>query len=174
MKTLILPGFSTKNKDWANEMKKILELKFFVEVIEWEHWSTGNTDFDNWNEWIEQETPKVLNRVQGEKVNILAKSIGTLMAMNILKIKPNVVNKLFICGIPLHDIQKTDRLKYKSLRNFPKDKVICIQNINDSHGTYEEVKTFLNEIDSEVKIISKPRGDHDYPYPKVFINFLVD
>lgn len=47
MKTLILPGFSIKNKDWANETKKILEIRFFTEVFEWEHWSTGDTDFTN-------------------------------------------------------------------------------------------------------------------------------
>lgn len=174
MKTLIFPGFSIKNKDWAYEMKIILEPKFQVEVVEWEHWSTGNTDFANWNEWIEKEIPRVLNQIQGEKVNILAKSIGTLMTMNILKVNPNIINKLFICGIPLHDIDKTDKLKYKFLINFPKDRLICIQNKNDNHGAYEEVKTFLNEINPEIKIITKPRDDHDYPYPEDFINFLAD
>lgn len=173
MKTLILPGFSTKNKDWAYEMKKIIESKFSIEVIEWGHWSTGNIDFANWNEWIENEIPRVLNQFKGEKVNILAKSIGTLVVMNILKLKPNVANKLFICGIPLHDIEETDKLKYKFLKNFSKDKIICIQNENDNHGTYEEVRAFLNEINPEIKIISKPRDNHEYPYPEEFINFLV-
>lgn len=174
MKTIILPGFSIKNKDWASEMKKILVSKFQVEVVDWEHWSTGNTDFANWNEWTEKEIPRVLNQIQGEKVNILAKSIGTLMAMNILELKSNIVNKLFICGIPLHDIDETDKLKYKSLKNFPNDKLICIQNKNDNHGTYEDVKVFLSNINSEIKIISKPRDNHDYPYPEEFINFLAD
>ncbi len=172
MKTLIFPGFSLKNKDWAYEMKKDLNPNFPSEVVEWEHWTSGNTDFANWTEWLEKETPKVLMEIGDEQINVLAKSIGTLVAMNILKTKPNQINKLFICGIPLNDIEKDDKLSYKVLKDFPREKIVCIQNENDNHGSFNEAKKFLDSINPNIKIISKPRNDHDYPYPKEFINFL--
>lgn len=172
MKILIFPGFSLKNKDWAYEMKKALDPKLQTEVVEWEHWSSGNTDFANWNEWLEKETPRVLSQIGKEQFNILAKSIGTLVAMDILKMKPNLINKLFICGIPLNDIEENDKGSYKMLKNFPQEKVICVQNENDNHGSFSETKEFLCSINPNIKIISKSRDDHDYPYPKEFINFL--
>lgn len=172
MKTLIFPGFSLKNKDWACEMKKSLDSKFSTEVVEWEHWTSGNTNFANWNEWLEKETPRVLSQIGEEQVNILAKSIGTLIAMNILKMKPNLINKLFICGIPLNDIEDNDKLSYKILKGFSQERIICIQNENDNHGSFSEANKFLDSINPTIKIISKPRDDHDYPYPEEFINFL--
>lgn len=172
MKTLIFPGFSLKNKDWAYEMKKSLDSKLSTEVVEWEHWTSGNTDFASWSEWLEKETPRVLKQIGDGQVNVLAKSIGTLVIMNILKMKPNLINKLFICGIPLNDIKENDKLLYKILNYFPGEKIICIQNENDNHGSFSEAKKFLNSINSNIKIISKPRDDHDYPYSEEFINFL--
>ncbi|KKR10140.1 MAG: hypothetical protein A3D24_01565 [Candidatus Blackburnbacteria bacterium RIFCSPHIGHO2_02_FULL_39_13] len=172
MKTLIFPGFSLKNKDWAYEMKKAINHKLLAEVVEWEHWISGNTHFANWSEWIEKEIPRVLRQIEDEQVNILAKSIGTLVAMNILKTKPNLINKLFICGIPLNDIEENDKLLYKALKDFPQEKIICIQNENDNHGSFTEAKKFLDSINPNIKIISKPRDDHDYPYPEEFISFF--
>lgn len=172
MKTLIFPGFSLKNKDWAYEMKKALDSKLQTEVVEWEHWTSGRTDFANWTEWVEKEKPRVLRQIGETQVNILAKSIGTLIAMNILKTKPNLINKLFISGIPLNDIEENDKESYKVLRDFPNDRTICIQNENDNHGSFDETKKFLDFINPNIKIISKPRDDHDYPYPQEFINFF--
>lgn len=172
MKTLILPGFSVKNKDWAYEVKNKISPKFLTEIVEWEHWTIKDTSFANWQEWLDNEIPRVLNQIKEDKVNILAKSIGTLIAVNVLKEKPNLINKLFICGIPLRDMEATDKENYKVLKDFPVDKIMCIQNENDNHGSFVEAEGFLHSINPKIKIISKPRDDHNYPYPEEFVVFL--
>lgn len=172
MKTFILPGFSLKNKDWAYQVKESLEQKLQVEVIEWEHWTTGDANFANWSEWLEKETPRVLKQFGEEQVNILAKSIGTLVAMNVLKTKPNAVNKIFLNGIPLNDIEDNDKLAYEILKEIPEEKIMLIQNENDNHGNYSEAEKFVHSINPKIKVVSKPRDDHDYPYPKEFTEFF--
>jgi pimeloyl-ACP methyl ester carboxylesterase len=172
MRTFILPGFSLKNRDWAYQIKEALVSKLPVEVVEWEHWNSGNTDFASWAEWLKRETSRVLNQIGEEKVNILAKSAGTLVAMNVLKTKPSLINKLLLCGIPIRDVSEGDKVMYEMLKNFSGDKVICIQNENDNHGNFREVKEFLDSINPEIEIVSKPRDDHEYPYPDEFMKFL--
>ncbi|HEX6976861.1 MAG TPA: alpha/beta family hydrolase [Patescibacteria group bacterium] len=172
MKTMILPGFSIKNKDWAYETKKALEPEIPAEVVEWDHWTTNNTSFADWGEWMKVEVSRVAKKMEGEKLNILAKSIGTAVAMNILKTNPNTVNKLVLCGIPLRDLGEEEKKSYQILKTFPDNNFICIQNEQDNHGSFEEIREFLHSINPNLKVISKPADTHDYPYSEEFTNAL--
>jgi pimeloyl-ACP methyl ester carboxylesterase len=168
MYTLILPGFSPKNKDWALDTKSKLQTLGVTQIIFWEHWQTGNAE----PEWIVKETKKILNDIGDRKINIIAKSIGTLVAMYILNQNPNLINKLILCGIPMGDLAMGDDIHYQSLSKFPKKRLLCIQNENDDHGSFLQVKKFMESIDPEIKVISKARSDHEYPYAEDFQNFL--
>ena len=168
MQTIILPGFSSKNKSWAEEIKDVLALTNPTTVVNWTHWETGETAPD----WMNQEINKIIDLIQDKPVNLLAKSIGTLIAMMVLEKKPALINKIILCGIPVLDFHSGDEKQYKILKTFPSDKIICFQNESDNHGSYYEVEKFLHSINPAIKIISKPRSDHEYPYAEEFSDLL--
>lgn len=169
MNTLILPGYSINNKEWA-EKTKIQISPYFPTIIHmWKHWQTDTKE----ENWIQTEVTSILNLIGNDKLNIIAKSIGTLVTTFVLKSFPEKVNKLILCGIPLKDINKKDLQNYAYLKKIPYGNILCIQNENDPHASYEEVKNFLSTtVDYRINIVSKPRNDHEYPYPEEFINFL--
>lgn len=168
METIVLPGFSLKNKAWAEEVRTILNSRFPTTVANWAHWGTGHAE----SGWMEQEAEKIVGLIQDEHVNLVAKSIGTAVAMRILESKPDLVDKVILCGVPVRDFEKGDENLYESLRIFREDKILCIQNSDDNHGSYAEVEKFLHSINPRLVVISKPRSDHEYPYTDDFINFL--
>lgn len=166
MRTIILPGYSIKNKDWAEAVKKDLEPEVPVEVFYWKHW----TEPDAPKDW-EAESNKVVSLAEGGELNILAKSIGTYVAMMVLA-RGAKVNKLILCGVPVLDFQKGDDKLYGVLKDFPAENILCIQNENDNHGSFAEVEKFLHSINPEIKIVSKPRDGHEYYYSEDFKQFL--
>lgn len=167
MRTIILPGQSIKNKAWAEEIAKQIGLTNF-EIINWEHWKDGSDrPLD-----IELETRKVLDAIGSQDVQILAKSIGTLITAKILEKIPSQITKIILCGLPLNFLNE-EKSAYKIFADFAADKIIVIQNENDTAGLFSEAKDFFYKINPKIPIISKPRADHSYPYPEDFRNFLL-
>ncbi|HSX48856.1 MAG TPA: hypothetical protein VLE44_01200 [Candidatus Saccharimonadales bacterium] len=161
MRTIVLPGYSLKNKDWAYEVRN--KLQGDVEVAEWAHWSDEN---EKWNP--QKEAERIASKVGEETVNIIAKSLGTLVACFLI---PNIkVNKIIFCGIPLNDMGENDYSQYKILSKL--ENIIIFQNDNDAHGNFLQVKEFVGKINSGIKIIEKIGDTHDYPYYEDFKKFL--
>ena len=54
MNTIVLPGYSSKNKEWLDELRQKADIKP-LDTIEWDHWKSENTN-TNWinvrNVWI--------------------------------------------------------------------------------------------------------------------------
>jgi pimeloyl-ACP methyl ester carboxylesterase len=168
MKTYVLPGFSEKNKEWVEETVAHLSPTMSTEGIFWQHWQDEETK----DAWIENEAQKIMDGLGNEKINIIAKSVGTMICMSILKSNPQSVNKIVLCGIPLEDFLPDDEKRYKVLKNFPVKNLLCVQNKDDNHGNYAKTGSFVRSINPNIKIISKPRNDHYYPYSDDFIDFL--
>ncbi len=166
METIILPGFSVSNKVWAEEVKKNLAAE--STVIHWPHWKTGKTEAN----WITKETQKIQEKYGDRQINIIAKSIGTVVAMSILKFKSPKVNKLILCGIPIGDLLSEDYKYFTVLKNFPTDNILCIQNENDNHGSFAQAEKLIHSISSMITVVSKSRADHEYPYFEDFNAFL--
>lgn len=166
MKTLILPGFSLKNKEWADGIaSKITD----SQVIYWKHWETGNnSDFVP-----EQEIEKIEAIIADQKVNIIAKSIGTYVAVKLLNISSRSIFKLILCGIPLNDLTQSDKDEYNVLgTDISSDNLLCIMNSSDPHGTAENAKEFLRDINPDIEILVNDRDDHEYPNIEDFKKFL--
>ncbi|KKS31450.1 hypothetical protein A2380_03630 [candidate division WWE3 bacterium RIFOXYB1_FULL_43_24] len=170
MKTLILPGFSIKNKDWAEHISKELSPDVDSEVIYWDHWKTGVAT----KNWIEKTADGVSEKYKNQKINILAKSIGTYVTIKLLEKESSLTNKIILNGIPLEDLSSEDCEHYSILKSIPKNKMLFIQNENDNHGSYKNVCDFLHKIDNEISVISMHRNDHEYPYPNTFSEFLIE
>ena len=168
MKTILLPGFSIQNKDWAEEIKSQIGEKINLEIHYWPHWQTGQT-VDGWKE-IEVE--KFFKETENQPINLICKSIGTFIAVMAISKKLELINKIILCGIPIYDLRPRDEVFYQVLGKLPAEKVLVIQNEKDNHGSFEEVKKMIEGINPEIKVISKPREDHNYPYPEEFEEFL--
>ena len=168
MKTIILPGRSLKNKIWAEELVTQMNLSDYT-IIEWEPWK--NNDEESPLD-VELETSKILGAIGSSTVNIVAKSIGTLLAVKIIQTIPDQISKIILCGIPL-GVFEAEKTNYLILANFPIEKVKLFQNENDTVGSFQNVKKAFALINPRIEVVSKPRSDHHYPYPEDFKNFLL-
>jgi len=168
VETLILPGFSIKNKDWAGEVGEALKGSTDTTTIYWDHWRTGNVDAD----WLVSETMNLDMSITGKRVSIIAKSIGTLIAVKLLGLNRGAIDKLILCGIPISDLSEDDMKEYDVLTDFPAKKILCLQNDRDNHGSFAETEKFIHSVNQNIRILSKPRSDHEYPYIDDFRDFL--
>jgi predicted alpha/beta-hydrolase family hydrolase len=166
MLTFILPGGSVKNKEWLEECAMSLKVEGYIRPIFWDHWDDPDADFDK-----KEKATLISRHSKGDKLNIVAKSIGSLVTAYIIEQVPDQINRVIICGIPLHDISEDEKETIKkALSGLPAGKLLCFQNAGDPHASYEEVKKFLPK---GIKLISKPRADHSYPFYAEFNKFLI-
>ena len=168
MKIVILPGFSSKNNEWLNQTRESLSTQHEVHAITWPHWETqNNEDFS-----VEKEAEKIKELVGNQSFHIVAKSVGTLVAMYLIKDLSFQVQKVTICGLPFEDLDDKDKDMYKNLGQISANQIIVFQNENDHHGSFLTVSSFLKTINNKIQVISKPRDDHEYPYFEEFEKFL--
>lgn len=164
---LILPGFSLRNREWANEVKDKIEMKTDKRVLvhEWRHWSK---DAPSLNPLFEIE--QILKEIENEDyVEIIAKSVGTMICAKLMeKFSPE---KIILCGIPTVSDKRLVVMN-KSISKYPADNIIVFQNSNDPFASFKEVKEFVNKINKKIKVVEKQSSDHHYPYWDDFISFL--
>ena len=163
MKTIILPGYSPRNKDWALKVKRNLPGKNAL-AHDWEHWKGGSMS-------VKKELERIIQEAGEGSLNIIAKSVGTRVAMHFLLRKTNKVEKIILCGIPTVS-QENAELFRKALEGFPSEDLVVLQNSLDPFATFEEVKEFMQKVNSEIKVTQKQSSTHDYPYYPNFNAFL--
>lgn len=156
MQILILPGFSDTNKEWVDGVAQNLKVSETIRPFYWMHWSDSNSKFD-----VEEKAQLIVKHIKGDRIKIIAKSIGTLIALKLLSLIPDQVEKIVLCGLPINDLkpEEVEFVKMMSVNN--KDKVTIIQNSNDPHGTFEQVKDFGD-------VFLKESDNHEYPYFEEF------
>jgi hypothetical protein len=168
--TIILPGYALPNKKWLEETAQKIKGDSEIRPIYWGHWTDENSKFDP------KQKARLLDSVAGRRVvNIVAKSIGTFVAGYIIQNSPEKINKVILNGICLNDLNDGEKEILKSaLKLISSENIICFQNENDPHGSFDEAKNFLYEVDPKITVISKPRDDHEYFYHDDFNKFLLE
>ena len=167
MKTIILPGYSLKNREWAEEVRDNLELGHEIRVHEWRHWKNGSFSMSG-------ETERIIEQIGQDKVNIIAKSVGTSVAVNLIQKIPDKIVKVIICGIPFRNLRDFKKnLFVESIPILLNKNIIVFQNEKDLFGSYASVKKFIHSINKNIKVVKKPRSDHHYPYTEDFKKFLL-
>ncbi|QQG47283.1 MAG: hypothetical protein HY044_04110 [Candidatus Woesebacteria bacterium] len=173
MKTIILPGFSKINRAWAEQAKYYLGQKIHdpIEIINWKHWESGNS-----NDFMAlEEAKKIIEDNKNDEINILAKSIGTLVCMYLIQEIPLSLNKIILCGIPLSDLRASSKSLYEALATVPTYKVSYFQNSDDPHGSFDEVSAFVkNIVPNTNNFVKKLADTHDYPYWEDFGKILTN
>lgn len=79
MQILILPGYSSENKDWVDGVANNLKTSDTIRPFYWMHWTDGNSKFD-----VQEKAELIAKHLRGEKAKIVAKDEGLDVA-NILK-----------------------------------------------------------------------------------------
>ena len=130
-------------------------------VHEWRHWKAGGSLS------LKYETEKIKEKIAGEKVNFIAKSVGTRVLMKMVFDIENQINKVVLCGIPIDPVGYV-----KSLKLLGAERIIVFQNSKDPFLPYKSIKTYLGLIDKKIKVIEGQRNDHHYPYFEEFKSFL--
>ncbi len=161
----ILPGFNKHNLDWALQCQKVLPGSI---VVQWQHWQTNSPAAD----WIEQEAQKIITQIGTQKVNFLAKSMGTAVAGLVATLHPELVNNIVFCGIPILDLPPGSEKYYLFLKEFPSYKALILQNDKDPHGKHAQIKEIFAPLNPQIDIIMTTRPDHEYPYFPEFLNFF--
>ena len=120
---------------------------------------------------VKKELERIEEEAGAETLNIIAKSVGTRVAMRFLLRKANKVEKIILCGIPTVSEENAELFRM-ALENFPTKDIVVFQNEKDPFATYAEVKEFMESINPEIEVIEKPANTHDYPYFADFETFL--
>lgn len=160
MQTIVLPGYSKENKIWVDEVATNVNREEIIRPFHWSHWEDESSKFD-----AKEKASLIAKHIKGDKVNIIAKSIGTLVTSYLYQIISDQLEKVIFCGIPVKDLSKEEIEVIKTCISQKGDKIITFQNSNDPHGFYDEVKDFGN-------VIKKEASDHNYPYFDEFNEFL--
>jgi len=170
MQTIILPGFSQHNEEWAKELKNTLADNSVL-IHFWLHWITQNdSDFS-----IENEISRILEKVndqKDQKINLIAKSIGTYLAMFLLEKIPEKIDKIVLLGIPFNDFDKEKIEKYEIIKNFDPKKILIIQNSQDPHGSFENIFEYFYNLNNQIEVLRQNSLTHEYPYYQIINNFL--
>jgi len=166
MITFILPGYSPRNKEWADEVAKNLKLEGQIRPIYWDHWEDESQTFKP-----KEKAELIIRHSKGETMNMVAKSVGTLVAALITKEIPKRINKIILCGIPTVSEERL-RISQDAFSSFPPENIMVFQNQKDPFATDIEVKDYMKKVNPEIVVNSMPRPDHHYPYYEEFQNFL--
>lgn len=164
MITFVLPGYSKENRPWLETIAEGIKVDGQIRSISWDHWGEPKKEFD----------PKLKARLlssiaKGKKVKVVAKSIASLVTAYMILNNPSQFEKVILCGIPLNDLDDISGETIKSALKLldPKD-VVVYQNDQDPHGTYDEIRSFIDKINPEIKVIKKELNTHDYFYLEDF------
>lgn len=169
MVTIIIPGYSAHNRKWLEDVTGEIKAEGEIRPIYWGHWDDPEVSFNP------VQKANLLDGISGKRVvDIVAKSIGTLVASYLIQKSPEKIRKVIFCGIPLNDISEDRKEVIKdALSKIPPENIICIQNDEDPHAGFDMVKNFLSGFGDNIQVISKPRNDHEYFYQEDFNKFLL-
>lgn len=166
MFVLILPGYSTKNKPEAYNISEALEAAGHQTLVyEWPHWEDVRLQFRP-----EFEVVDIYNKIEkmkkDQRIAIVAKSIGTYVAVLFLQKYPEIdPQRIVLLGLPLTSLDKQERSIYAEIiAKFP-GRVSVIQNQHDPHGSSEEAAELLGEYKNLLQVMPG-RDDHRYDYPQ--------
>lgn len=166
MVTVILPGYSPRNKQWVEETAKNLKIGGEIRPVFWDHWTDPDKHLRP-----KEKAQDIIDIANGDKINIVAKSVGTLVATYIARGVPDQINKIILCGIPSISDERLKIFK-EAFVNFPAERIVVYQNEGDPFKSPKEIEVFVSKINPEIKVTSKPRSDHHYPYYEEFDSYL--
>lgn len=161
------PGFSIKNLEEANVICDALRAKNLqVYQHKWRHWDNPNEEWDP-----DFEVTRILERTGDEaELYFIGKSLGTLVAVKTIKEVKDKTKGLIMLGIPVNDMEVSDKVIYQQVLKDSAFPIALIQNNDDPHGFVSQAKELMGEV--KYKLITKEAADHRYVYPEDVLELL--
>lgn len=169
MLTLFLPGFSGQyNGPEMEEISRTLRQHGLeVQEFEWPHWANPDHEFK-----ADVEAERVwefIQKSEDQEIAIVAKSIGTYVAMLLIDKHPEFVpKKVVLLGVPKSSLPEADLAVYPKVVASLGGKVKIIQNESDPFGSAAEVNVFLESSGAEIEII-EGNDTHGYNSAKEMV-----
>lgn len=157
MNALLLPGNSRRHEEWIEDLKNALAPNFEnIETQHYRHWQSGegNADVDHEIGVAERKAAALKPYV------IVAKSIGTVIAVKGTAECKLYPDKLILLGVPINGGAPKDSFsKWLKAVNVP---VVFIQNTKDPLGAFADVKAAFEGRGSQLSFVELPGETHDY------------
>lgn len=157
MNLLILPGNSARHREWLQDARAALAPYFDeIRVLEYTHWGTGRDKTD-----VQHEIGAAGHLTKGwVEYIVLAKSIGTIVALLASQNQSMTAHSYIFLGLPLQlaieDTQITELLKTVK-------PITIIQNSHDPFGSADDVRVYARSIKrDDIQVVKIPGDTHDY------------
>ena len=153
IKILGLPGINPVTEHWMKSLFNILDLGQTTSIVQnYQCWKMPGSRLD-----LEVEIEKA-GKEQADI--IIAKSIGTALALNGYKRKLFEAKQCIFIGTPVNGLKASDQKMLREQTNELKP-VLFIQQTNDRAGSITELRKIV--IDKQpVKVVEIPGNDHMY------------
>ena len=145
-------------------------LKSLGKVMEhhWRHWDVPHLRFD-----IDKELDAIEHRLTPlDDIYIVAKSIGTFVAMHLLPEFGDQVAAVLLMGIPIYDLEEGELEMYEKTLGKSSCKKYILMNEDDPHGTADEVKQLLRNVKLDKFIVQSGIDNHRYDYPEDILDLV--
>lgn len=155
--TLILSGASLNSRAWARSITDaLMESGIKATLFEYKHWKVGGElDIEN-----ESKSVRAFLAENQNITNIIAKSAGSIVAMQAEKDNTTIGKNIFI-GIPI-EYAKDHNIDLESLVHNHHTTTLCIQAKGDPMASYKEVLRLI-ERNKKMKAACIDGDDHQYP-----------
>ncbi len=167
MKYICLPGYSLKNLQELESISSTLQQNNCgVLEYRWRHWSNESEKWDP-----DFDVERIIEKIKGSsEVTIIAKSLGTYVAIKLADKLRNSIKGLVLMGIPINDLTDSEKSDYSKILNNLDAPLYLIHNRNDNHGSLIQVEELLKDI--KYNLITKESDDHRYNYPEEVLNII--
>lgn len=161
MDLILLPGTSSKNKEWIEEVSKRLSDLFSSTHIQYyDHWAKNSVKYSM---DIKQELSKLKTLAKPLKdYMIFAKSAGTLLTL--LGVEQGIISpvKCVFTGFPIHFARAIGLDLANYLRSYSVP-TLFIQNTNDPAMSFKDLKNFLETNKPKSYLLKElPGNAHHY------------
>lgn len=156
MNAIYLPGNSSLNKRWANDMSRVMKPLFARSYVHnYLHWDTKDSfvEFDLELAIVSEKA------IDYEPYVVIAKSVGALLAAKGIYEGALFPEKCVLLGLPHELMQKPD---YPTSEWFKQVSMPCLvlQNAEDPSGSYKNVSSFLDNCNNKYITHKKLAGDN--------------
>lgn len=157
MNAYLLPGNSLRHREWVENFKRVVNHQFdTVTTQHYKHWQTGGSQADVAHEIdVASAAAQTLS-----PYTLIAKSIGTVIAINGTSGGALHPDKIILLGIPLNG--SVDREVFTANLQRLSCPVTIIQNTSDPFGSFEEVHTAFENAPANVTFVEFEGDTHDY------------
>ncbi len=168
MKVILLPGYSYNNREEMQSIRDLLvSANLDVYAHEWMHWHDPNQVFD-----YRYELPEIKTAIGDQDYILITKSIGGYIGIQLIDAIGREPNLGIFMGVGAKDLDVADKEKYYEVLKPTSFKKIFVHNDDDPHGSSEQLKEFLKNI--EYDFVEQIAADHRYNYPELVLKLIQD